>query len=126
MKVKILVIDDEDEIRKITVKFLEKNGSYELFQSANGREGIKMFESHHPDIVITVLNMPGMRGEEVARYIKKNPETKTKVIGIGTEADLQQVAKAAGCDRLIKTSFHLLKLQEMVEDILKSWSLLGR
>jgi len=117
-KAKILVIDDEDEMRKITVKFLEKNGNYEIFQAANGREGIKMFESHHPDIVITDLNMPGIRGEEVVRHIR-NKTTKTKVIAVSGEPYLETVVKAAGCDVFLKKPFHLLKLQEAVEKLLK-------
>jgi len=115
---KILVIDDEDQIRKITVKFLEKNGGYEVFQAANGREGINMFESHHPDVVITDLNMPGMRGEEVVRYIR-NKTTKTKVIAVSGEPYLEPVVKAAGCDVFLKKPFHLLQLQEAVEKLLK-------
>jgi len=117
-KPKILVIDDEDQIRKITVKFLEKNGGYEIFQAANGTEGIKMFESHHPDIVITDLNMPGIRGEEVVRYIKKS-KTKTKVIAVSGEPYLEPVVKAAGCDIFLTKPFHLLQLQETVERLLK-------
>ena len=115
---KILVIDDEDEIRKITVKFLKKNGGYEIFQAANGREGINMFESHHPDIVVTDLKMPGMRGEEVVRHIRKS-NAKTKVIAVSGEPYLEPVVKAAGCDVFLKKPFHLLQLQEAVEKLLK-------
>ena len=118
-KPKILVIENDEELRQPIVEFLGKNGSYEIFQAANGREGIKMFESHHPDIVIVDLHLSGARGEEIARFIKSDPKTETKVICLNGDPNLEKVATAAGCDIFLTKPFHLLQLQEAVEKLLK-------
>lgn len=67
---KILIIDDEDPIRKMLRKVLEKNG-YEVMDACNGSQGIKLFKEHGPDIVITDLIMPEKEGLETIRELKK-------------------------------------------------------
>jgi len=119
---KILVIDDYLNTREVMVDFLSKTGDYKFFQASDGKEGIKMFDSWCPDIVIIDLGIGGIRGEEIVRLIKKNPQNKTKVIVLGSRDDLDRepMAKAAGCDIFLKKPFHLLKLQEAVGRLFKN------
>jgi two-component system NtrC family sensor kinase len=77
---KILVIDDEDSIRRLLALSLSHKG-YEVILAENGEKGIAAFEETRPPIVLTDIKMPGMDGIEVLRTIKqRNPDTEVIVI----------------------------------------------
>ncbi len=69
---KILIIDDEDDIREILKYNLTKEG-YETFEAHNGEEGLKQCLEIKPDLVILDIMMPGMDGIEVCETIRKTP-----------------------------------------------------
>lgn len=69
---KILIIDDEDDIREILKYNLTKEG-YETFEAQNGEEGLKQCLEIKPDLVILDIMMPGMDGIEVCETIRKTP-----------------------------------------------------
>ncbi|MDR1419304.1 MAG: sigma-54 dependent transcriptional regulator [Treponema sp.] len=68
MKFRLLVVDDEKNIREGLAAALEMDG-YEVATSKDGLEGWKRFEKGDVDLVITDLKMPGMSGEEFLRNI---------------------------------------------------------
>ncbi len=59
---KVLVIDDEAHIRRV-LEVKMKNRGYEVLIAKNGQEGMDIIEEHHPDIVITDINMPIINGK---------------------------------------------------------------
>jgi two-component system NtrC family response regulator len=67
---KILLVDDDLSLRKVLQFNLEQEG-YAVVCASDGREGIKLFEEHDPDLVIADLKMPGMDGTELLREIKR-------------------------------------------------------
>ncbi len=67
---KILVIDDEEFITKSLKQHLEKEDC-EVLTAGSGEEGLEIFRTDVPDIVILDLNMPGMGGIEALRSLKK-------------------------------------------------------
>ncbi|MDR1106620.1 MAG: sigma-54 dependent transcriptional regulator [Treponema sp.] len=68
MKFRLLVVDDEKNIREGLAAALEMDG-YEVVTSKDGLEGWKRFEKGDIDLVITDLKMPGMSGEEFLRGV---------------------------------------------------------
>jgi DNA-binding NtrC family response regulator len=68
MNFRLLVIDDEKNIREGLADFLRMDG-YDVVCAANGDEGWKCFSSSDVDLVITDLKMPGIDGEELMRRI---------------------------------------------------------
>jgi two-component system NtrC family sensor kinase len=77
---RILVIDDEDSIRRLLALSLGHKG-YEVIVSEDGEKGIAAFEKTRPPMVLTDIKMPGMDGIEVLRAIKQlNPDTEVIVI----------------------------------------------
>ena len=68
---KILVVDDEKEIRDITEAFLMLNG-YEVTTAENGKVALETFLSNHYDVVITDLQMPQMGGMELLEKISQS------------------------------------------------------
>ena len=69
---KILLVDDEEQVRKIIAKKImwEKLG-YELIGNVgNGREALELIEVNEPDVVLTDIRMPFMDGLELASRLK--------------------------------------------------------
>ena len=77
---KILVIDDEESIRKLLNLSLAHKG-YEVLTADDGEKGVEIFQRESPPIILTDIKMPGMDGVEVLRRIKQiNPEAEVIVI----------------------------------------------
>jgi DNA-binding response OmpR family regulator len=80
---KILVIDDEPSILLMLKKMLEREG-HEVDLALNGRDGMELFESIKPALVITDIIMPEKEGlETILELRKKNPGLKIIAISGG-------------------------------------------
>lgn len=65
----ILVIDDDDLIRKMVTLFLERAG-YEVISAPDGARGLEEFEARHPSLIVLDIAMPTMSGFDVARQVR--------------------------------------------------------
>lgn len=74
-KNKILMIDDEENIRKLVNGVLVLNG-YTPHFAKDGPEGVSMAKRILPDLILLDIRMPGMDGFEVLRQLKADPATK--------------------------------------------------
>lgn len=74
MNCKILVIDDEIDIRKLVAVMLESVG-YKVSIASNGQEGLDLLLNEYFDLIITDVMMPGLDGWEVCRRVKQMPHT---------------------------------------------------
>ena len=70
---KVLVIDDNPENRALAQATLEDEG-LEALVTASGAEGLRLFESGHPDCVLLDIRMPDMDGFEVCERLRAHPE----------------------------------------------------
>ena len=89
---KILVIEDEEDVRESYLDMFEFFG-YEVDSAPNGREGVVKVTNNDYEIVITDLNMPEMDGIEVLKMVKKN-KPYIEVIVITGYATLENAIKA--------------------------------
>lgn len=72
-KIKVLMVDDEEQFRTTTSKILSRRG-YETTVAGNGEEALEILEQSHHDVVILDIKMPGIDGHEALARIKKiNP-----------------------------------------------------
>ena len=71
MAYKILVADDEAEIRDVLRLYLEKDG-YEVVEAADGMEALEVCKRAKPDLVILDIMMPGIDGYRVLRNVREN------------------------------------------------------
>lgn len=69
-KIKILIVDDEIEIRNVLGRFLSKQG-YLISSAADGEEAIAKLKSEHPRIILLDIRMPKKDGIAVLKEIKK-------------------------------------------------------
>jgi len=74
-KVKILVIDDEEDICHFSKSILEKTGKFEVLTSTDALAGINLAKTHKPDLILLDINMPGMDGGAVAQNLRESKST---------------------------------------------------
>lgn len=72
----ILVIDDEDDIRKLIQTCLEIMGGWEVLTAKSGSEGLLVAESVNPDAILLDVMMPEMDGTDTFKKLQANPATK--------------------------------------------------
>ena len=88
MAINILVVDDSAVMRAMVIKTLKLAGTPlgEIYQAANGREGLDVLGSHWVDLVFADINMPVMNGEEMIDKIRDDPAWKElPIVVISTE-----------------------------------------
>ena len=81
---KILVVDDEEEIRGLLLKTLQV-GECETLEAANGVDALRIVEAESPDLVILDISMPGMNGFQVLKQLRET--AKTPVIMLSARTD---------------------------------------
>jgi diguanylate cyclase (GGDEF)-like protein len=69
-KLKLLYVEDEEEIRDQLSRFLKRRVGT-LYTAKNGEEGAELFREHRPDLVVTDIKMPVMNGLEMAEAIRE-------------------------------------------------------
>lgn len=72
---KVLVIDDEEEVRYILRMSLGRMAGMTVIEALSGREGIDLAKSDRPDFILLDMMMPGMDGAAVFRALSSDPET---------------------------------------------------
>ncbi|MED2935369.1 response regulator, partial [Bacillus wiedmannii] len=70
MKKKILIVEDEENIREVCKRYLEREG-YEVYTAMNGMEGWNVVHQDQPDLIILDLMMPKKDGWELCEEIRQ-------------------------------------------------------
>jgi signal transduction histidine kinase/ActR/RegA family two-component response regulator len=111
---RILVVDDETELRELLAERLVGQG-HVVAQAASGAEALARFRTEHPDLVLTDLGMPGMTGREVAEAIKAASPTTPVVLLTGWgDRESVEAAEARGMDAVLSKPFELTQLVRAV------------
>lgn len=100
---KILVVDDEKDLRRMLVRFLELE-DYECLEAKNGREAFEILSKEKVSFVISDIRMPGGDGVELLKSIKKrNPEIPAVLLMTGfAEVDRNEIINLGALDLLSK------------------------
>ena len=116
MKHKILVIDDEQNIRILLENFLSQD--YDIESKSDGIEALEWLEGHLPDLIICDIQMPNMDGYEFLKNVRQRGYTKhTPVImlsGSETSPDRVKCYKMGAQDYLMKP-FNPEELEELIK-----------
>jgi CheY-like chemotaxis protein len=75
MSHKILIIDDEEDIREVAALSLETVAGWNVISANSGAQGLARAIEHQPDAILLDVMMPGMDGPTTVRELRKNPVT---------------------------------------------------
>jgi len=122
MKKKILVVDDDPIIVETIVQSLEEDVfDYEVISASDGFEAGLQVNHFAPDLLILDIMMPDIKGYEVCKKIKENPQTRhTKIIVLSAYLDEEKFKKMKdhGADACFSKPFPLPQLKEEVARLL--------
>jgi len=118
---RILVIDDQESIRRIVRRALEQDG-HQVMDASDGEMGMQVLARHGADVVITDIFMPGQDGILTLRQIRKQfPGLKVIVISGGDSTgmmDLRKDAELLGAVKSLQKPFTSRELVELVRSVL--------
>jgi DNA-binding response OmpR family regulator len=119
MTVKILVADDEQEIRDLLDNFLKDQG-YEVILASDGEQALQLAEMENPQAIILDVRMPGLDGLQVCKRLKAKEETKLiPVIFITGFEDNKLKALDMGADDFVNKPFDMVELSIRVKSVLR-------
>ena len=121
-KKRILVVDDDPIIVETIVQALEEDEfDYEVISASDGFEAGLQVNHFEPNLLILDIMMPDIKGYEVCKKIKQNPETRdTKIIVLSAYLDEDKFKKMKenGADSCFSKPFPLPQLKEEVARLL--------
>jgi GAF domain-containing protein/ActR/RegA family two-component response regulator/anti-sigma regulatory factor (Ser/Thr protein kinase) len=116
---RILVIDDEESVRKILSQMLKAKG-YEVVVASDGEEGIEKFKKEKFDLVLTDLGMPRISGWEVGKTLKRiEPKVPVAMItGWGVELNKEKMNES-GIDLIVPKPFNFDQVIQLVSEAME-------
>jgi CRP/FNR family transcriptional regulator, polysaccharide utilization system transcription regulator len=117
----ILLIEDNQEMRENTTEILELAG-YNMLVASNGKEGVKLAQQNHPDLIVCDIMMPEMDGYDVLYMLSKNQQTAVIpfiFLTAKTEKSDYQRGMNLGADGYLTKPFHNPELLNAIEVRLK-------
>src|SRR5436190_8943948 len=91
---KVLIIDDDADIRRIAGMTLSRLGGMEVIEAASGAEGLRLGQAERPDVILLDMMMPVMDGSQTLAALRAQPATATTpVIFLTAKAVLVEVER---------------------------------
>lgn len=116
---KVLLIEDEWQLGQIVKDSLEMRG-FEMLYAADGKEGLRLYQEHKPDVVVLDIMMPQMDGFMVTTEIRKQDKT-TPIIFLTAKSQTTDVVKGfeLGGNDYLKKPFSMDELIVRIKALLQ-------
>jgi two-component system OmpR family response regulator len=118
---KVLLVDDDADLRRLGKLSLSKVGGWEVVVAASGPEAVALAASELPDVVLLDVSMPGMDGPTVLRTLRDDPRTAHLPVVFVTARALPEEIRslvAAGAVGVITKPFDAMKLPAQIRGLL--------
>jgi two-component system KDP operon response regulator KdpE len=115
---KILVVDDEPQIRRMMRATLTSSG-YQVDEARTGEEALEKFRTFLPDLVLLDLNMPGMGGLETCREIRSGSDVPIVILTVRNAEKEKVEALDAGADDYVCKPFGMQELMARLRAALR-------
>lgn len=118
-KRKILIVDDQEVLRGLLVKFIHKAG-LESIEAENGEKAIELYQTVHPAVVLSDIRMPRMDGLTLLNKIKKIDKSAAVILmtGYGNEEILLKALRG-GAINYFKKPFNFHEIIEVIKTLIK-------
>jgi CheY-like chemotaxis protein len=120
---RILVVDDNDDVRYILAILLGRSGGYETLEAATGQEAVETAISGRPDLILMDIRLPDISGVDATKAIKNNPRTDQIPIVAYSALPLvgwKQQAFQAGMVAYLQKPVNLKLLMETIQKFIPS------
>lgn len=117
---KILVIEDNHDIRENLVEILELQG-HAVHVAENGNKGLTLAQMHLPELILCDILMPELNGFDVLRQLKEHPATSSiPFIFVTASAEKKEIEAGIdqGASAYIRKPFETQELLNVIEDFL--------
>jgi two-component system phosphate regulon response regulator PhoB len=118
---KILIVEDEEDIRELIHFHLFKN-KYEVIESGNGKDALHLIKEHKPNLVLLDIMLPGMDGIELCKQVKSNPEImSTKIIFLSAKGEEEDIIRGLelGAEDYVSKPFSPKVLMARIRSVLR-------
>jgi two-component system chemotaxis response regulator CheY len=116
----VVIVDDDQFIRRLIVTTLEDVADFDLHEAADGRQALSVAAEQAPTLVFLDVDMPELNGIEVCRALRQHPSTAAATIVMLTAAhgdEVERQAEAAGADLFLTKPFSPLELLQLVDEL---------
>lgn len=91
---KLLYVEDDEQTRMMLWKLLsQKYPEVTIYTATNGKEGLSLFNEHHPDLIVTDISMPIMDGIQMSAAIRKK-DTDIIIIAVTAHTDSEYLSQS--------------------------------
>ena len=120
MNKRILVVEDQEDLRAILRDFLSTSG-YTVIEAVDGAEGVVKMASERPDLVLMDIQLPVLDGYDATRQIKALPGfAAIPIIAVSSFAMKgdEEKARASGCDDYVTKPYSPVQLLRTIRSFL--------
>lgn len=89
----IVIAEDDAHILRVVSMWLARHG-YTVVEAANGRKALELVREHHPDLLVTDVNMPGLDGIELAKACADEGLTANGTLMLTSRCDQAEIIDA--------------------------------
>jgi two-component system KDP operon response regulator KdpE len=118
---RILVVDDEPQIRRVLRSTLSTHG-YEIAEAKTGEEALEWLRKEAPDLVLLDMNMPGMGGVEACREIRRASDAPIIMLTVRNAERDKVAALDAGADDYVVKPFGIEELLARIRAALRRYA----
>ncbi|HET7102501.1 MAG TPA: response regulator [Terracidiphilus sp.] len=118
---RVLIIDDEDDIREVAAMSLETVAGWEVMVANSGMQGLARALSYQPEAILLDVMMPGMDGPTTFRELRKNPATAhipVLLLTAKVQASDQRAFAGLGVQAVLTKPFDPVQLPQQIAGIL--------
>jgi two-component system cell cycle response regulator DivK len=116
----VLVVEDNELNMKLFHDLLEAHG-YQILQTKDGMEALKLAREHHPDLILMDIQLPEVSGLEVTKWIKEDDNLRSipviAVTAFAMKGDEEKI-REGGCEAYIAKPISVTNFLQTVERFL--------
>jgi two-component system chemotaxis response regulator CheY len=116
----VLIVDDDQFIRRLIATTLEDVGDFDLHEAGDGKQALEVAVRQEPTLVFLDVDMPELNGIETCRALRHQPATSRATIVMLTAAhgdEVERQAEQAGADLFLTKPFSPLDLLQLVDQL---------